>query len=90
MTTLTDTIGADVMEKAKDCWINLPVRGDTLDIDMECVFIIARALQAARNEERERCANCQPSTAEDPNESAYQRGRFDGIMEFARAIREGR
>lgn len=35
--------------------------------------IIARAILA----ERERCAACQPSTAEDPNDSAYQRGRFD-------------
>lgn len=36
--------------------------------------------------ERDRCLSCQPSTAENPNEDAYQRGRFDGIMEFARAI----
>lgn len=28
----------------------------------------------------------QPATAEDPNESTYQRGRFDGIMEYAAAI----
>lgn len=30
--------------------------------------------------------DAQPSTAENPNEDSYQRGRFDGIMEFARAI----
>jgi hypothetical protein len=35
----------------------------------------------------EACAECQPSTAENPNEDDYQRGRFDGIMEFAAAIR---
>jgi hypothetical protein len=30
--------------------------------------------------------DCQPSTAADPNESAYERGRFDGVMEYGRAI----
>lgn len=34
------------------------------------------------------CIDQQPSTAENPNEDAYQRGRFDGIMEFARALQE--
>lgn len=29
-----------------------------------------------------------PSTAEDPNEDTYQRGRFDGIMEYRRAMRD--
>lgn len=29
---------------------------------------------------------CQPSTAENPNESDHQRGRFDGIIEYGRAI----
>ena len=28
-----------------------------------------------------------PSTAENPNEDSYQRGRFDGIMEYQRNIR---
>lgn len=28
----------------------------------------------------------QPSTAENPNEDAYQLGRFDGVMEYAKAI----
>lgn len=39
----------------------------------------ARAIEAA--------TEAQPSTAEDPTESAYQKGRFDGIMEYATAIR---
>lgn len=34
------------------------------------------------------CLDEQPSTAENPNEDAYQRGRFDGVMEFASAIQE--
>ncbi len=28
----------------------------------------------------------QPSTAENPNESAYERGRFDGVMAYGVAI----
>ena len=53
-----------------------------------CVGNFARALFAERRATIERCAARQPSTAEDPNESDYQRGRFDGIIEFAAAIRE--
>lgn len=41
----------------------------------------------ARRDTWEEALECQPSTAENPNESAYQRGRFDGIMEYSRAIR---
>lgn len=29
----------------------------------------------------------QPCTAERPNEDSYQRGKFDGVMEYARALR---
>lgn len=35
---------------------------------------------------KEAALNCQPSTAENPNEDACQRARFDAVMEFARAI----
>ena len=35
----------------------------------------------------EEAYDAMPSTAEDPNENSYQRGRFDGIMEYQRAIR---
>lgn len=35
----------------------------------------------------EEALRAQPSTAENPNESAYERGRFDGVMAFAAAIR---
>lgn len=44
-----------------------------------CADLIAQGMEKA--------ADCQPSTAENPNESAYERGRFDGIMDFGRAIR---
>lgn len=39
-----------------------------------------------RDDVIDECLDQQPSTAENPNEDAYQRGRFDGIMEFAQAI----
>lgn len=42
--------------------------------------------QQAREQAMEEALGAQPSTAENPNEDAYQRGRFDGIMEFAKAI----
>jgi hypothetical protein len=35
----------------------------------------------------EACLNAMPCTAENPNEDAYQRGKFDGVMEYQRAIR---
>jgi hypothetical protein len=35
----------------------------------------------------EDATDVQPSIAEDPSEDAYQRGRFDGIMEYGKAIR---
>ncbi|MGH6754919.1 MAG: hypothetical protein ACREDP_22400 [Bradyrhizobium sp.] len=35
---------------------------------------------------REACAEVQPSTAENPSESAYERGKFDGVMAYAAAI----
>ena len=31
-------------------------------------------------------ASAQPTTAIDPNENTYQKGRFDGVMEFGKAI----
>lgn len=40
-----------------------------------------------RNAVLEEAADAMPCTAEDPNEDDYQRGRFDGIMEYQRAIR---
>lgn len=32
------------------------------------------------------CIDALPSTAENPNEDAYQRGRFDGVMEYQAAL----
>lgn len=33
-----------------------------------------------------RCAEKQPCTAASPDDSQYQRGHFDGVMEYATAI----
>ena len=64
--------------------------------DNECYSIIARALQAARNEERERCAKIafdhEVSLAEYPSELAehhYQAGTLDMALGIASAIRKG-
>ena len=35
---------------------------------------------------REAGTSAQPSTAENPDESAYERGRFDGIMEYGKNL----
>jgi hypothetical protein len=55
--------------------------------DHPTIQAFARHRIAARSAHMDEAAGLQPSTAENPNESAYQRGRFDGIMEFATAIR---
>ncbi len=47
---------------------------------------LTRLCDQAKREAYAECLACQPSTAENPNEDAYQRGRFDGVMEFARNI----
>lgn len=33
------------------------------------------------------CKEAQPCTAEKPDESAYTKGHFDGVMDYGRAIR---
>jgi hypothetical protein len=48
----------------------------------------ARAALPTREEVIGECLSAMPSTAEDPNESSYQRGRFDGVMEYQREIRK--
>lgn len=47
---------------------------------------VTRRCEQVKREAYAECLECQPSTAENPNEDAYQRGRFDGVMEFARKI----
>jgi hypothetical protein len=48
---------------------------------------LAARIQAEREAVREACLAAQPCTAEDPNESPYQRAYFDGVMAYGRAIR---
>jgi hypothetical protein len=47
---------------------------------------LSKAVETAKAEALDEALAAQPSTAEDPNEDSYQRGRFDGIIEYGRAI----
>lgn len=51
---------------------------------------LTSAIEAAKAKEREAIFKAafaaQPSTAENPNEDSYQRGRFDGVIEYGRAL----
>lgn len=47
---------------------------------------IAAAEKAARVGALREALECHPTTAENPNENSYQRGRFDGVIEYGRAI----
>ena len=44
------------------------------------------ALSECRDKTLEEAVACQPATAENPDESSYQRGKFEGVMEYGRAI----
>lgn len=55
--------------------------------DREWMDHLRRQARAAFAIAMEAAADAMPSTAEDPNESAYQKGRFDGIMEYVAALR---
>lgn len=48
---------------------------------------LVQAFAAHRCAALEEALAQQPCTAENPNESDYELGRFDGIIAFARAIR---
>jgi hypothetical protein len=69
-------IAAEVSKDRR--WFYISGKADTHG----AVQAVAKAIMA----ERQRCLDCQPSTAENPNEDSYQRGRFDGVMEYGRAI----
>lgn len=69
-------IAAEV--KPSERWFYLSGKADLHG----AVQATAKAIMA----ETQRCLDCQPSTAENPNEDTYQRGRFDGIIEYGRAI----
>jgi hypothetical protein len=51
-----------------------------------CASRIAAAEKAARVGALREALECHPTTAENPNENSYQRGRFDGVIEYGRAI----
>jgi len=48
---------------------------------------LTAALAKAREDVLREAAECQPCTAENPNETDYHRGYFDGVMAFGKAIR---
>ena len=49
--------------------------------------ILNRLIAEAREKALEEAAECQPNTAENPNLSAHDRGFFDAVMIYQRAIR---
>ena len=83
-------------QRLKGRWHNLPEDWSKEECDRMPPGKVFRPLYApdqltrlcdqAKREAYAECLACQPSTAENPNEDAYQRGRFDGVMEFARNI----
>lgn len=48
----------------------------------------AASVATAWREACEACLAAQPSTSADPNEDAYQRGKFDGVLHYMTAIRQ--
>jgi hypothetical protein len=83
-------------QRLKGRWHNLPEDWSKEECDRMPPGKVFRPLYApdqltrlcdqAKREAYAECLACQPSTAENPNEDAYQRSRFDGVMEFARNI----
>lgn len=59
---------------------------DTLNGGIRAIDTALAAPASGRDEGVAEALAAQPSTAENPNEDAYQRGRFDGIMEYAKVI----
>ncbi len=78
--TNPSSVSEELVEIANECFEEGAVLRDHVRNALNAIAprLKAEGLREARE--------CQPSTAEDPNESSYQRGRFDGIMEYACAI----
>ena len=47
---------------------------------------VATAYARGFNDARDAARRAQPCTAENPNESTYERGKFDGVIAYASAI----
>ena len=62
-----------------------PLMRPALAMDMD--GLIARAERLGWNSAIIAAREAMPSTPADPNESAYDRGRFDGIMAYAAVLR---
>lgn len=50
--------------------------------------LVAQAERVGWNAAIVAAREAQPCTAENPNESSYERGKFDGVMAYARVLRE--
>lgn len=59
--------------------------GTQADIN-SAMLIAEKAIQSARQEALEEAAKAQPCTLEDPR-SNYEKGFFEGVMAYGRAIR---
>ena len=56
------------------------------DQDRAIAHYVLATAEAARIEARDVCAGYRPQATEDPDKNAYQRGRSDGMIEFAAGI----
>lgn len=74
MTDWADEIAVTLVWNAR----NLPTE--------DCTKLLASALRKIKADTLEEALDCQPSTAANPSEDAYQRGRFHGVIEFYNAI----
>lgn len=54
--------------------------------DRRANVLLAQGFDAGWNNALEAAIAAQPATAENPNEDAYQRGYFDGVMAYGREL----
>jgi len=97
VTMPTEAAGDELRKIAIDIAMRFALDAmDVMHVSTEAIYkggLVEKIVDAltARPDQRdaviEACLAAQPSTAENPNEDSYQRGRFDGIMEYGRAIR---
>jgi hypothetical protein len=62
------------------------------DLLEAAIFLAMKAVSPAKaegwNAAIQACIEAQPFTAENPNESSYLKGHFDGVMDYGREIRK--
>lgn len=75
-----------LMDLAKTAIVNDGYKAAPYDLAGAIAAALTEAEQRGREMGLTAAIEAQPSTAENPDEDAYQRGRFDGIMDYGRAI----